>query len=153
VELVRKPLRRAKGDELQTTTIVLRPEGGGRFPADITRVCIRDEAFCATTGSDEAMTAAVLARFLGHEQNHRSGISRRITGVPDLSQLPLAANLERYFLDIARADVRQRHDRYLAARLGAHISGDAFHALHRIGLKDVSEIVDQSRWRRELDTL
>jgi hypothetical protein len=65
----------------------------------------------------------------------------------------LAADLERYFLDVARSDVGQRHDRHLATGLGPHIFGDALHSLHSVGLKNVREIVYQSRWRGNLDTL
>ena len=99
------------------------------------------------------MASPVFARFLRHEQDHRPGIPGRIARIPDLAQLPLAADLERYFLDVARSDVGQRDDCHLARRLRPHILGDALHALNGVRLENVREIVYQSRWRGNLDTL
>jgi hypothetical protein len=149
VEFVRKTLGRPQSHQLQTGTVVLRLERGRRLSADVAGVPIRYESFGAATSRDEAMTPSVLARFLGHEQNHCAGVPRRIAGIPDLSNLPLAADLQRDFLDVASADVGERDDRHLAP----YILGNALHALHGVGLEDVCEIVYQSRRRRDLNTL
>lgn len=153
MEFVRKPLRRAERHQLQAATIVLRLERRRRLSADVAGIRIGYESLGAATSRNEAMATSVLARFLGHEQDHRTGIPRGIAGIPDLAHLPFAADLQRYFLDVARSDVGQRHDRHLAARLRPNILGDPLHALHGVGLKHMGEIVHQSRRRRDLDTL
>jgi hypothetical protein len=153
MELVRKPLRRPQGHQLQPATIVLRPERGRRLSADVTGSCIGYESFRAATRRDEAMTSAVLARFLRHQQDHRAGVPRRIARIPEFAHLPLATDLQCNFLDVACTDVGKRDDRHLARRLRPHIFGDALHPLHRVGLENVGEIIYQSRWWRDLDTL
>jgi hypothetical protein len=153
VELLCEPLRRSESYELQSCAIVPLHEGRRCFAADVARVGIGDESFRATTRGYEAMSASVLARLLGNEKDHRACVAGGIAGIPYLADLPLPSDLERNFLNVARADVSERDDRHLAARFRAHILGDALHALDCIGLKHVREIVHQPGRRRDLDAL
>ena len=99
------------------------------------------------------MPATILARFLGNHKNDCAGVASRIARIPDLADFPLAADLHRDFLDISRADVRERDDRHLSARFRPHIRGDPLHPLHRVGLQDVSKIIHQPRRGRDLNAL
>jgi hypothetical protein len=63
----------------------------------------------------------------------------------------LAADLSRYLLDVAIAEVGESDYRDLAAGFGAHVLGDLLDAPRRFGLYDAGEVVDQSRRRGDLD--
>jgi hypothetical protein len=99
------------------------------------------------------MSASVLARLLGNEKDHNSGVSLRVTWRSDLADLPVSSDLRRDLLHIARTYVREGDDRYLTGGFRAHIFRDALHTLNRIGLKHVCEIVHQPRGRRNRDAL
>ena len=153
IEFLGERLRCPERYQLETSAVISGYEGRSSLPTDITDICIGEKSFGGAPGGDKAMSASIFARLFGNDQNHRAGVARRIAGSAGLSNLPLSSDLRRHLLDIARADVRQRYDRYLAARLGADILGDSLHPLHRIGLQDVREIVHQPGRRWDLDAL
>jgi hypothetical protein len=99
------------------------------------------------------MPAPILAGLFRNKEDYGTCVSRRIAGIPDFSDLPLAADLERHFLYVARSDIRKRDNRHLSTRLRANVFSDALHSLRRVWLDDVREIIHQSRWRRNLDRL
>jgi len=98
-------------------------------------------------------TRSAAARPPGNEKDHGARVAGGIAGIPDLPNFPLPSDLKRNLLNIARTDVRERDDRHLATRFRAHVVGDALHALNRIGLKHVREIVHQPGRRRDRDAL
>jgi hypothetical protein len=65
----------------------------------------------------------------------------------------LAPDLERDFLHVARADIRERDYRKLAPGFRADVRRDSLHPLRRIRSDDVREIVHQSGWGGYLDCL
>ena len=153
VELLCKPLRSSESYELQPCAVVLLNEGRRRFATGVTSVRINDKSLGSATRRDPTMSASVLARLLGNEKDHHSGVSRGIPGSPDLADLPVASDLRRDLLHIARTDVGKRDDRYLARGFRSHIFRDALHALNCIGLKHVRKIVHQPSGRRDRDAL
>ena len=153
VEFLLELLCHPQRHELETRAVVLLHERWRRFATSISSGSIEDESLCSATRRDPTMSASVLARLLGNEKDHDSGVSRRIPGLSDFADLPVPSDLGRDLLHIARADVGKRDDRYLTRGFLAHIVGDALHALNRIGLKNVREIVHQPGGRRDRDAL
>ena len=153
VELLRESLGGSKSYELEPRAVVLLHESGSRLAAHVAGHRVGDKAFRPTPERDEAMSASVLAGLLGNEKDHCPRVPRGVAGIPGLTDLPLPSDLERDFLHIARANIGERDDRYLARRFRPHILRDALHALNGVGLKYVREIVDQPGRGRDLDAL
>ena len=153
VELLREPLGGSQCHQLEPRAVVPLHESRRRFAADIASVRIRDESFGPAARRDEAMSASVLARFLGNEKDHRPRVACGIAGIPYLADLPLASDLERGHLDVESTDVRKRDDRDLAPGFRANILSDSLHSLDGVGLEYVREIVYQPGRGRYLDAL
>jgi hypothetical protein len=152
-ELRCKSLRHTKRHQLETGSIIALHERRSRLTTDLAAHRIRDESFGALSGENEAPAAVVGIRLFGNEKNDRAGVTRRITGRSDFSNLPLAPDAKRNVCDFAALEVRQRYDSNLAARFGANVFRDTIDALDSRRIENVSEVVDEPRRRRNLRLL
>ena len=153
MKFVGETLRGAKRDQLQPRVVISRGEGRSRFAADVARVRVGDESFRPAARRDEAMSVSVGARLLRHEKNHRARIPRRVAGIPDLSDFPLAPDLKRDLIGRVLSDVGKGDDSYLATRFVTHVGGNRLDTADRRRLKNVREIVDEPGRRGNVNCL
>lgn len=145
VELPGEPLSREILHQQEPAAVVTRSKERGRLAADLTGVRVGDESLDTGTGEYEAAPMTVGVRLLGDEQDHRAGVPGRVSGVPDLSQLPFTPDLQRHIGRGSIAYVWERHDGDLAARLGPHVAGDLLHQWNVLRRNHVCKVVHQPR--------
>src|SRR5262245_39635871 len=153
VELARVSLCDARRHQLQTGAVVLLAEERHRLVAELPRGRVGEESLSAKTNFGADVAAAVLRCLLRNEENDDARVARGIPRFCFFADLPLATDSKPDFFDRPAAEIRERDDDDLAARLRANVGDDALHPTRVLRRDDVREVVDVSTGRRDLQPL
>src|SRR5262245_60541254 len=153
VELARVSLCDARRHQRQAGAVVLLAEERHRFVAEPTRGRVGDKTFRTKSNFGAYVATSVLRRLLRNEENDHARVARGIPGISLFADLPLATDLKRHFFERPAAEIRERDNDDLAARLRAHVGDDALHPTRVLRRDDVREVVDVSTGRRDLQPL
>jgi len=111
---------------------------------DVPCLTIGDEALRPLAGLDAEPSAAGATRLTRHQQNHRTGIPRRITSTGKRANLPLASDAQRDVARIPLPDVGERDNGDLAFRFIAYFLGYSLDPSLGRRRKNVGKVVDET---------